>query len=77
MKVVENVGFIRKEEKLQIYRYKTAFISSYMYIKGRIFGIMQILLALLVYTQKMLFNFILCIKNNACVQFSHILLSAR
>ena len=41
------------------------------------FGIMQILLALLVYTQKMLFNFILCIKNNACVQFNHILLSAR
>ena len=52
-------------------------ISSYIYIKGRSFGIMQILLALLVYTQKMLFNFILCIKNNACVQFNHILLSAR
>ena len=57
---------------------KTAFISSYMYTKkGRSFSIMQILLALLVYTQKMLFNFILCIKNNACVQFNHILLSAR
>ena len=56
---------------------KTAVISSYMYIKGRSFGIMQILLALLVCTQNMLFNFILCIKNNACVQFNHILLSAR
>ena len=48
-----------------------------MYIKGRNFGIMQILSALLIYTQKMLFNCILCIKNNACVQFNHILLSAK
>ena len=46
---------------------RTAFISSYMYIKGRSFGIMQILLALLVYTQKMVFNFILCVKNNTCM----------
>ena len=66
-----------KKRNFRFTHIKTPFISSYMYIKGRSFGIMQILLALLVYTQKMLFNFILCIKNNACVQFNHILLSAR
>ena len=66
-----------KKRRFRFTRIKTAFISSYMYIKGRIFGTMQILLALLVYIQKMLFNYILCIKNNAYVQFNHILLSAR
>ena len=66
-----------KKRNFRFTHIKTAFISSYMYIKGRSFDIMQILLALLVYAQKMLFYFILCIKNNACVQFNHILLSAR
>ena len=66
-----------KKRNFRFTRIKTAFISSYMYIKGRSFGIMQIILALLVYTQKMLFDFILCIKNNTCVEYNHILLSAR
>ena len=56
-----------KKRCFRFTRIKTAFISSCMYIKGRNFGIMQILLALLVYTQKMLFNFILCVKNNGCM----------
>ena len=63
-----------KKRNFRFTHIKTAFIPSYMYIKCRSFSIMQILLALLVYTLKMLFNFIL---NNACVQFNHILLSAR